>query len=67
MRIAGKLRQAIARRFEIDGRAVTVGLSVGIRILGAEEVGADAAIRDADQAMYRAKQAGKGRVRVFPD
>jgi diguanylate cyclase (GGDEF)-like protein len=67
VRIAGKLRQSIARPFEIDGRAVTVGLSVGIRMLGAEEVGADIAIRDADQAMYRAKQAGKGRVWVFPD
>jgi diguanylate cyclase (GGDEF)-like protein len=66
-RIAEKLRQAISRPFEFDGSAVTVGLSVGIRLLGAEEVGAHAAIRDADQAMYRAKQAGKDRVRVFPD
>jgi diguanylate cyclase (GGDEF)-like protein len=67
VRIAEKLRQAIARPFEFDGRAVAVGLSVGIRMLCAEAVGADAAIRDADQAMYRAKRAGKGRVRVFPD
>lgn len=67
VRIAEKLRQAIARPFELDGRAVAVGLSVGIRMLGAEAVGVDAAFRGADQAMYRAKQAGKGRVRVFPD
>jgi diguanylate cyclase (GGDEF)-like protein len=67
VRIAEKLRQAIGRPFEFAGRTVTVGLSVGIRMLGAGEVGLDIAIRDADQAMYRAKQAGRGRVRVFPD
>jgi diguanylate cyclase (GGDEF)-like protein len=67
LRIAGKLRQAIARPFEVDGRTVTVDLSVGIRMLGAGEVAFNTVIRDADQAMYRAKQAGKDRVRVFPD
>jgi diguanylate cyclase (GGDEF)-like protein len=67
VRIGEKLMQTIARPFEFDGRTITVGLSVGIRMLGAGEAAFNTAIRDADQAMYRAKQAGKDRVRVFPD
>jgi diguanylate cyclase (GGDEF)-like protein len=46
---------------------VTVGASVGVRFATDPAVTAEQIVRDADVAMYRAKQRGRGRVEVFGD
>ena len=52
----------------INGEPIYVTTSMGVRLcLPGDAAGADAALRDADSAMYRAKQLGKGRCEVFDD
>ncbi len=52
----------------IDGEPIYVSTSMGVRILAAGDTAdAEIALRDADSAMYRAKQLGKGRCEVFDD
>jgi diguanylate cyclase (GGDEF)-like protein len=57
-----------------SGREVGVGASVGVCFTrtahardGAGELTPEAILRDADLAMYRAKQRGRGRVEIFDD
>jgi diguanylate cyclase (GGDEF)-like protein len=47
-----------------DGAAVTVGVSIGVTLAIDGSVEAEQLIRDADTAMYRAKQGGRGGVAV---
>ena len=49
----------------LEAERVWVQGSVGIAFARAGSVGADELIRQADVAMYRAKEAGKGQVRVW--
>ena len=65
LRIAEKLITNLTVPVDFNGRTLHVGASIGIRLLGCDELDARTAIREADVAMYRAKQAGKGRVVVF--
>jgi len=44
-----------------------IGVSIGIRLFGVSEIDTEVAIKDADTAMYRAKQSGKGRCHVFEE
>lgn len=48
----------------LDGAQVTIGASIGIARAG-EADGAEELLRNADLAMYKAKQAGKGRCELF--
>jgi diguanylate cyclase (GGDEF)-like protein/PAS domain S-box-containing protein len=65
MAIAGRLRQAWQEPFTIDGRAITVTASVGISIARSADVSHDTLLRDADVALYRAKELGRNRVEMF--
>jgi diguanylate cyclase (GGDEF)-like protein len=62
--VAEHLVAAMRAPFAVLDRAVHVSASVGIAF-GRSGEGADALLRDADVAMYRAKAAGKGRYEVF--
>jgi diguanylate cyclase (GGDEF)-like protein/PAS domain S-box-containing protein len=61
--IAERLRAALSEPYETHGRRVRVGASVGIAF-AAPGLGPRELLRNADTAMYRAKQGGKGRVEV---
>ena len=62
--IADRLRTALSAPYHVDGTEVRVGASIGIAF--AEPGGTPGEImRHADLAMYRAKQAGKGRVELY--
>jgi diguanylate cyclase (GGDEF)-like protein len=63
--VAERLLAAITPPFDLQGREVVVSISIGI-VMGAERYQrAEDMIRDADTAMYRAKQLGKARCEVF--
>ncbi len=64
-RIAKKLINLVNKPFDFNGETLHVGASIGMRLLGFEELDTETAIRDADTAMYRAKQAGKGCAAFF--
>ncbi|MER6307756.1 putative bifunctional diguanylate cyclase/phosphodiesterase [Streptomyces sp. NPDC001739] len=62
--IADRLRIKLSEPYRIDGRDVRVAASIGVAFA---EPGVTPAglLRNADLAMYRAKQAGKGRVELY--
>jgi diguanylate cyclase (GGDEF)-like protein/PAS domain S-box-containing protein len=60
-RIAAALRAPI----EVDGRAIVVGVSIGIAMAGGPEIAADDLLTHADAAMYEAKGQGRGRHAIF--
>ncbi len=59
--VAERIISALAQRVPAGGEAVSVGASVGIATSRPESMRAGELIRDADVAMYDAKQRGKGR------
>lgn len=67
--LAERLRGTFERPFELDGRAVRLGASIGIAgTSGHRYLRSTDLVRDADLAMYAAKAAGRNRVHVFsPD
>ena len=67
--LAHRLVEVLGQPFDLGGRTARLGASVGIAHVaarsGSAEDAGDALLRDADIAMYAAKAAGKGQVRVF--
>ena len=59
-----RLLEALARPLDVDGGAVIVEGSVGVACAGPDD-DADALLRNADVALARAKQQGKGALRLF--
>lgn len=60
--LAEKLRHVIAQPFVLDGRELTISSSLGVALYpddGTDEV---TLTKSADEAMYRAKEAGRNRV-----
>jgi diguanylate cyclase (GGDEF)-like protein len=65
-RIAERIAEALARPFILRGREHFVSASIGISIgTGTEEP--EALIRDADAALYRAKDHGRGGYEIFDE
>ena len=67
--VADRIMQMLEEPFTLEGKEVFVRASVGIAVSeeagdGGEEV-AEALMRNADVAMYMAKEKGKGRYQVF--
>ena len=63
--IAERLRAVAAQPFDLQKREVVTSVSVGIVMSAARYERAEEMVRDADTAMYRAKELGKGRCEVF--
>jgi diguanylate cyclase (GGDEF)-like protein/PAS domain S-box-containing protein len=63
-RIANQLTSALEEPIVLAGRDHVVSASIGIA-LGTPESSAADLLRDADAAMYNAKQAGRGRYELF--
>ncbi len=64
---AGRLRGALSEPFDVAGQRRHVRVSIGCRVAAPGEVDPDVLLRDADAAMYQAKEAGKNRVELFSD
>jgi diguanylate cyclase (GGDEF)-like protein/PAS domain S-box-containing protein len=63
--IAQRMREAVEAPFTVEEREVYVTASVGIAVGHTDHDTPDSLINDADAAMYRAKELGKGRHEVF--
>ena len=61
-RAADRILEAMHDPFEVKGREVLIGASIGIAIGSSE---ADDLLRNADLALYRAKAKGRGRKQMF--
>ena len=67
-RLAQRILDAMTPRFQLSGQEVFVSASIGIAISSPESRDADSLIRNADAAMYRAKQRGKNSYEFYsPD
>jgi diguanylate cyclase (GGDEF)-like protein len=62
--IAERLLEAFTEPFWVSGEAVHISASIGLTI-ATPDATADDMLRDADTAMYAAKDAGRGRVASF--
>jgi len=67
LRIAEQLVALLSMPIHYDDRKFSVGASIGIRMFGLDEIEAESAVQDADKAMYRAKEAGKGQCVIYED
>jgi diguanylate cyclase (GGDEF)-like protein len=62
--VAQRLIETVAPPYRLGGAGIELGVSVGVVLLDPGADSADEILRRADQAMYRAKNAGGGRVEV---
>jgi diguanylate cyclase (GGDEF)-like protein/PAS domain S-box-containing protein len=65
VQVGTRLLDALRAPFDIAGKQVHVGASVGVAMSGADNREAEVLLRNADVAMYTAKSRGKGRLEVF--
>ena len=66
LRVADRIQASITAPFVIEGNEIHASMSMGIAV-GRPEQSADDILRDADTALYRAKEDGRGRYRVFSE
>jgi predicted signal transduction protein with EAL and GGDEF domain len=65
IRISERIQKRLAEPFDIQGHEIVISASIGIAFNSDSCHQASDMLRDAEIAMYRAKQAGKARCEVF--
>ncbi len=65
--IANAIILSLAKPFAIEGEQVRIGSSLGIAVSDGHGVSASALVRNADLALYAAKDAGRGVHRFYAD
>lgn len=65
MRVAEKVRDELRRSIEIEGRSYRCGASIGVTLIDKTGQTTSDLLREADTAMYRAKEAGRNQVAFF--
>jgi diguanylate cyclase (GGDEF)-like protein len=65
--VGERIVAAATEPFLLEGREMFVSASVGVAIAIDGEATPETLLRDADAAMYRAKERGRGRVEVFDE
>lgn len=65
VRIADRLQKRLSEPFKIDNYEVFTSASIGIIMSDGQNRQPEDFLRDADSAMYRAKEAGKARYEIF--
>jgi diguanylate cyclase len=63
--VAERLIKSLSLPFDLEDSQAFIAASVGIALTGDPDASPDDLVRDADAAMYRAKEAGGGRWSVF--
>ncbi len=64
-RMARQVIQVISEPFDIEHHRVSIGASVGMTVAPRDAATSEQLLKNADLAMYRAKQEGRGRARFF--
>lgn len=65
IRVAQRIQSKLSVPFQVKGQQIVVTASIGIACTASSYSQAEELLRDAEIAMYRAKQAGKARWEVF--
>ena len=63
--VTKRIRKEMDQRFNLDGHEVFTSTSIGIALSAIGYNNSEEILRDADTAMYRAKEQGKGHYEVF--
>jgi diguanylate cyclase (GGDEF)-like protein/PAS domain S-box-containing protein len=63
--VARRISVSLSKPFAVGGHELYVSASVGVSICRDSSIGAEAMLRDADAAMYRAKERGRSQFVVF--
>jgi diguanylate cyclase (GGDEF)-like protein len=63
--VAQKMMAELSRPFDLDGKEVFASASVGITLYPADSTDQEALLRNADTAMYRAKEMGRNRIQFY--
>lgn len=66
-RTAARIQSALAKPIRIAGRDIAIGASLGIAMMDERYDRGEELLRDADTALYRAKEQGRGRSQVFDE
>lgn len=63
--VSRKLIEAVAQPITIDGHTIELGVSIGVAIFPADSDNVEGLLEAADQALYSAKQEGRGDFRFY--
>jgi diguanylate cyclase (GGDEF)-like protein/PAS domain S-box-containing protein len=66
MVVAERVLEALRSPFSVEHHRVHLGASIGVA-MSQEDLGAEIMLRNADAAMYQAKELGKNRIALFDD
>jgi diguanylate cyclase (GGDEF)-like protein/PAS domain S-box-containing protein len=65
--LAEKLIEIVSAAYLVDGNELRIGVSIGIALWDGQAAGPDMLLAQADQALYRAKHAGRGQYRFHSE
>ncbi|HKI64426.1 MAG TPA: PAS domain S-box protein [Burkholderiales bacterium] len=63
--VAEKALRALEPEFRVEGRAFSIGASIGISVFPSDAGDGETLLRNADVAMYRAKQLGRSQYKFY--
>ena len=63
--VAEKILRSLEPPFLVDGREFTIGASIGVSLYPSDAGDGEGVLRNADAAMYRAKQLGRNNYRFY--
>jgi diguanylate cyclase (GGDEF)-like protein len=63
--LAQRLNESLAAPFNLEGETIYTGASVGITVFPRDDTEVDALLKNADLALYRAKQEGGGTYQLY--
>jgi len=66
-RVAASLLETLSQPIDLDGYEAIVGASIGISMFPADGTVEDILVKNADTAMYRAKESGRNNYQFFTD